>query len=222
MISSTKKASTTKKISIMDHPEYRKQWDLLMGIRTRITEAEARLNEIVDKQRDLPERIKEAQAQALEETIQGGDPRFFDLARNLREQAEEIRSRLRGLRTAEAEQHRRVNSTQIKASAEICKELKPLDRELAHAEALLFIKWCEQKILRIDFLNELDAGQVYYTHDFVPMAVHYGDARQADSGAASLIMEYVDRGYLQPDDVPAEWRKRWRNFKGFTLRAVNV
>lgn len=222
MISSTKKASTTKKISIMDHPEYRQEWDRLMALRGRLSEAEKDINDIRGRYRQMPERLEAARAEALELVIQGGEPQAADFQKKLREDLEAAQSRRRSLTEAEYEQDRRVNELRLKVSAEICKELKPRDVELAHADAMLFIKWCEQRIQHIDFLNALEAGNISFSHYFIPMGNRYGDPRDPNSNAALLLQEYHARGYLKADEIPKEWRDAWHKFAGMTLRTVAV
>ena len=222
MISSTKKAITTKKISIMDHLEYRQEWDRLMDLRRRLSEADRAVSERNDAYSQLPEKIKAARAESLENVIGGGDAVELDIAKKIQEELATARSRVRGLAAAEAEQHRRVNALRLKVSTQICKELKSQDRELGHADALKFIEWNLQRIQRIDFFNELEQGNIAFSHDFIPMGNRYGDVRDPNSNAALLLQEYHERGYIEAREIPKQWRDAWYKYAGMTLRTVAV
>lgn len=216
-IRKAKKDGPAKKISIMDHPEYKQEWDRLMALRQRITEVEKALNEINDQYSDLAKHVKDAHREALEETIRGGDPRSVDLEKNLNDRLAELRSQRRGLEAAEQEQVRRVNELRYKASAELCKPLKKKDHELGRTEALKFVDLSITRLARIDFLDELDHGNIVYLDKFVPLGTRLGNPRSYESRSSKLIRAYFEHGFLELSDIPSDWLERWQRQSGAKL-----
>ncbi len=205
----------SKKISIMDHPEYRKAWDRLMSLRARIEEAEKNLQDLSSE--GLGDRAKEAREERLQAIMRGEDPPPAKSEDAWRENLNAAHARIRELKKAEEMQQRELQAARQRVSAEIVKKLKPRDRELARTEALKLIEFLKARIERIDFLDELNQGQVSFSHELIPMGGHYGDVRDPHSRGAYVLLEYVSRGYLDAFEIPNEWRDFWMKRAGIKL-----
>ncbi len=174
-------------LNLMDYKEYKDAWDKLQEIRGKIGEAEVEYQHMI---------------------AEGA------LLKNV----SKARKRITMFIEASQEQEKRLSSAHIKVSKKIAKSYKPEYEAIIKG---MCTKWCELGELvvkEITLRESLNDNDIAYVGSFTPMVIHsLGSPLEHTSRFSGWLIEAVERGYFEVNDIPKEFRDSWLKRDGVKL-----
>ncbi len=128
------------------------------------------------------------------------------------------RERITMFQRAVTQQEKRLSSAHIEVSKKIAKSYEPIYKAIIKD---MCTKWCELGELvvkEITLRESLNDNDIAYVGSFTPMVIHsLGSPLEHTSRFSGWLIEAVERGYFEVNDIPKEFRDSWLKRDGVKL-----
>ncbi len=128
------------------------------------------------------------------------------------------RERITMFQRAATQQEKRLSSAHIEVSKKIAKEAKPEYQKIISDMCNIWCQLGQLIVKEITLRESLNDNDIAYVGSFTPMVIHsLGSPLEHTSRFSGWLIEAVERGYFEVNDIPKKFRDSWYKRDGVKL-----